>query len=259
MSKHIKGEDLHIDDRIKNLVVKEIIPPEHNGSLGFVKCDCDCGNSCILKYSEVKWHCIGSCGCVPKGMKHGYARDPLYSVWREMNRRCFNKNNCNYQKYGALGISVCEARRRDCDGGHDGFINFKNWALNNHYERGLTLDRINQFKDYTPDNCRWVSYTIQNTHLTISVNNQSGYVGVYWSERDKAWIARIKVDGKDIHIKYCHNKKDAVDARNDYIKKHNLPHTIQPWIGYDGYNKNTFEKTQQNDLNMENETNDRTN
>lgn len=54
MSKHIKGEDLHIDDRIKNLIVKEIIPPEHNGSLGFVKCDCDCGNSCILKYSEVK-------------------------------------------------------------------------------------------------------------------------------------------------------------------------------------------------------------
>ncbi len=49
---------------------------------------------------------------------------PLYSVWREMNRRCYSKECCNYYKYGALGIGVCDEWKRDCDGGHNGFINF---------------------------------------------------------------------------------------------------------------------------------------
>jgi hypothetical protein len=245
--KHIKGDDLQVGDRVKKLVVIELIPDDTGKSMGLVKCKCDCGNIYTDKYSTVKWHQIGSCGCTPKGEKHGYARNPLYSVWREMNRRCFNENCCNYHKYGALGISVCEEWRRDCDGGNNGFMNFCNWALNNNYKKGLTLDRKNQFQDYSPDNCRWVSYTIQNTHLTISVNNQSGYMGVQWSKRDQIWIARIRVNGEQLVIGYYHNKKDAVDARNNYIQKHNLPHTIQPWIGFEGYNKNNFEATIQND------------
>ena len=246
MSKHIRGTDLQIGDRIKKLVVEEFLPSKYKPN-GFVKCKCDCGNPYVVRYSDLKWHSVGSCGCAQRGEKHGYSYDPLYNVWREMNRRCFNKNCNNFHKYGALGISVCKEWRRDCDGGHNGFINFRDWAIENHYKKGLTLDRKNQYKDYSPDNCRWVSYTIQNTHLTISVKNQSGYMGVHWHKRDQAWIARIRVNGKQINIGYYHNKKEAVDARNNYIRKHNLPHTIQPWIGSKGYNKNNFEQTQQND------------
>lgn len=243
MAKHKKGDELHIGDKIKKLTVTKIIHSNKNGSLGTVVCLCDCNNICEFPYSEIKWHQRGSCGCAKRGEKHGDAYNPLYSVWREMNRRCFSENCYNYHKYGALGISVCEEWRRDCDGGHDGFINFRKWAEESGYQKGLTLDRKNQFKDYSPDNCRWSTYTVQNTHLTISVNNNSGYIGVSWSDKDKIWRARVKINGEDITVGYFHSKQEAVNARINYIKEHNLPHAIQPWIGYDGYNKENFEST----------------
>ncbi len=171
-------------------------------------------------------------------MKDTRKRDKLYCVWREMNRRCYSENCCNYSKYGAKGIRVCNEWKRDCDGGNNGFENFYNWAIDNGYKEGLTIDRKNPYEDYTPDNCQWATYNIQNTKLTIKYSNSSGYVGISKDSRcDTKWRARINKKQIGTFL----SKKEAVEARNKYIIDHNLNNPIQKWIGEEGYSKETYE------------------
>jgi hypothetical protein len=75
---------------------------------------------------------------------------PLYEVWRSMNRRCHDQNNQQYLRYGARGIYVCGAWRRD-------FEAFVEWARGAGYGKGLQLDRTDNDSGYSPENCRFVS------------------------------------------------------------------------------------------------------
>ena len=63
----------------------------------------------------------------------------------EMMKRCYNEKSVAYKDYGAKGIKVCKEW-------HDR-ANFRKWALENGYEKGLRLQRIDSRKDYEPDNC----------------------------------------------------------------------------------------------------------
>ena len=175
---------------------------------------------------------------------HGYSKEPIYSIWREMNRRCYSPKSNNYHKYGALGIKVCDEWKRDCDGGKDGFINFLKWSQESGYEQGLTIDRKNPYDDYSPENCRWATYEEQNTHLTINNKNTSGYVGVSWCDHrgQVGWRSRIKVNKKEIILGVFQTKREALEVRNNYIINNNLPHKIQEYIGENGYCKETYEK-----------------
>lgn len=74
----------------------------------------------------------------------------LYWVYYAMLARCHNKNCPRYEGYGARGITVCTEWRNDKE-------TFYTWALQNGYKEGLTLDRINNDKGYSPENCVWVS------------------------------------------------------------------------------------------------------
>ena len=67
-----------------------------------------------------------------------------------MKRRCYNSNSEDYYRYGARGIRIC-------DEWIDNPLSFEEWALNNGYADNLTIDRIDEDKDYCPENCRWIS------------------------------------------------------------------------------------------------------
>lgn len=71
----------------------------------------------------------------------------LLSVWRSMLYRCNNKKDKNY---GGRGIKVCFKWKNS-------FKEFYDWAINNGYKKGLTLDRENFNYNYTPNNCRWIT------------------------------------------------------------------------------------------------------
>lgn len=132
----------------------------------FWKCKCDCGNFTEATVSNLLSGNVKSCGCLRKppimtihgGSKHG-AREKLYNIWVAMKQRCYNENDANYERYGGRGISVCDEWKDD-------YVAFRSWCYTHGYQQGLELDRENNDKGYSPDNCRFVTHrdNLLNTH-----------------------------------------------------------------------------------------------
>lgn len=102
----------------------------------------------------------------------------LYRIYKTMKTRCYNKNRDDYLKYGKRGITICDAWLND-------FMSFYDWSMNNGYDDNLTIDRIDNNKGYSPDNCRWVDRKVQanNTRRNkyISYENET-YTISQWAE-----------------------------------------------------------------------------
>jgi hemin uptake protein HemP len=84
-----------------------------------------------------------------------------------------------YKNYGARGIKVCSEWKYD-------FLEFLKWAQASGYKNNLTVDRINNEKNYSPDNCQWISLQAQQT-VEKKLENK-GYIF-------------IEHKGKDYHLK----------------------------------------------------------
>ena len=80
-----------------------------------------------------------------------------------MKRRCYNKNNKDYGRYGGRGIVMCDEWKND-------FMSFYSWAINNGYRDDLTIDRINNDGIYEPDNCKWVTMKEQAQNRSTTKN-----------------------------------------------------------------------------------------
>lgn len=93
---------------------------------------------------------------------HGLKHHPLYRKWCSMRERCANTNSKSYPRYGGRGIRVCKE--------WNDFENFYSWSIEHGWEDGLTIDRIDNDKDYSPSNCRYVSVKQQNRNYSRNHN-----------------------------------------------------------------------------------------
>ena len=138
-------------------------------------------------------------------VRHGLYKHPLYATWQNMKRRCYDTNNTKYHRYGGRGIKVCDAWLND-------FAQFIK-DMGDKPSPRHTVDRIDNDGDYTPDNCRWAPYEVQNHNQSISKNNTSGVMGVSRDKTGLKWRAYICINRQIKSLGYYVNKADAIAAR----------------------------------------------
>lgn len=126
-------------------------------------CECSCENHTLKKVtanSLLSGH-SKSCGCLGRESSkirhtiHGGKGTKIYNIWQAIKTRVTNPNAHNYKNYGGRGIKICEEWLD--------FNNFYNWAMNNGYKDGLSIERKDVNGNYCPENCCWI--TIEEQRL----------------------------------------------------------------------------------------------
>jgi hypothetical protein len=119
------------------------------------RCSCPEKTELVVCAGNLKGGTTQSCGCLQRertgdaNRTHGDSGSPEYSAWNEMKKRCYNKKNKRYSRYGGRGIVVC-----------------KRWLLS--YENFLadvgrrpspahSLERKDNDGNYTPRNVVWAT------------------------------------------------------------------------------------------------------
>lgn len=158
-----KFGELTIVGRAENQIYIDLHGREHSRAMW--NCKCSCGKTTTVRTDHLLSGRIVSCGCIGKKnsaeakVKHGQTQTRLYKVWRNMKNRCYNRNVRSFKNYGANGVKVCAEWLND-------FGAFSKWAFANGYDPEAeygkcTIDRIDPYGDYCPENCRFVDLKFQ--------------------------------------------------------------------------------------------------
>lgn len=184
-------------------------------------CVCECGNTKdVLQQNLANGH-VRSCGCLLSERSlerinafnssmgrehHNETKSRLYHIWIGIKARCLRKASTSYKNYGARGITICREWL-------DSFATFQEWALSNGYSDELSIDRVNVDEGYSPENCRWVSKSVQSFNIRMPARNTSGHVGVSWNKQTNKWVAYISKNNKLHPLGSFNSFDDAVAAR----------------------------------------------
>lgn len=168
-------------------------------------CICDCGKVCEIDTNHLVSGHTKSCGC--NNARYwktalGLSKSRLYKCWQSMMSRCYSFNNIAYKYYGKRNITVCDEWHNSS--------NFLNWALNNGYADNLTLDRIDVNKNYSPENCRWITMKEQNrnTRRTIYIDDNNKKICLF------DFCKKYNINYKSVlyyRKKYDMNTQKAID------------------------------------------------
>lgn len=120
-------------------------------------CQCECGKVVEVRASNLRKQT--SCGCEARknvskaATTHGMTNTTEFNIWSGMRKRCRLVTDKYYPRYGGKGIDMADAW-------YDSFERF--------YEDmgarpgGCSIDRIDNSKGYSKENCRWASPKQQN-------------------------------------------------------------------------------------------------
>lgn len=198
----------------------------------YYKCLCDCGVYKDVSSSNLSSGEVLSCGCLKKESwksvitKHNLRRSPIYAVYHRMKGRCLNEKHPRYSYYGGRGIGICQ-RWLEPEG--VGFLNFVE-DMSPSYQEGFELDRTDNMGDYSPDNCRWVSNSINQANKRKKLCTICKYKGVSLTRSGK-YSARVSIKGRGIYVGVYNDERSAAEAYDNYIITHGLGYTTNKSLG----------------------------
>ena len=163
----MKKINYEFGDHVNGLIYLYCVAPHISPSRKLRKAmfKCYCGKEFEAIIRSVVSENTKSCGCFgyisrSKRFKiHGLRNDPIYSVWCSIKTRCTNKNRLDYKYYGGSGINISDEFKNN-------FSSFYEYvtSLNNYDKRikeKLTIDRIDNTKNYERGNLRWATRKAQ--------------------------------------------------------------------------------------------------
>ena len=186
-----KKTTFKVNDKFNKLIIVKLVSFKRNSPgaktnrilKGFIA-KCDCGN--YIGPNMLRSLLNGdsmSCGCHQrelhskqlsiKNFKHGDSirenKSKLYITWCAMYDRITNKNRIDSKWYSDKNLEFFEDWKD--------YKIFKEWAINNGYEEGLSIDRIDNGIGYIPSNCHWIELKDQNKNKTnnrlITLNGET--------------------------------------------------------------------------------------
>lgn len=138
------------------------------------ECECSCGKRVVILSVNLVRGNSKTCGC--SRSRHGMVNTPEYVAWEAIHQRCSNPKNPGYKNYGGRGIRVCDS-----------------WELFDNFIRDMgrrptskhSLDRIDNEKGYSPENCRWTTLKVQHrnkrTNRLVTISGETKCI-TEWSE-----------------------------------------------------------------------------
>lgn len=172
-------------------------------------CQCDCGNVKSVRSDSLIAGAIRSCGCLKleqdrinleANHSHKMSGTRPYWIWQDIKNRCYNPHDIRYDRYGGRGITVIDEWRND-------FSAFYEWSLKNGYADNLTIDRIDNDKGYSPDNCRWSTMKEQSRNRSTNINIRIGNATKTLTE----WCEIFSVDSKTVFARYYRGNARTID------------------------------------------------
>ncbi len=161
-----------VGEKYGRLTVKSRAENDKHGKTRWL-CECSCGKQTVVTGTALRTGNTSSCGCLweerdkTKMKIHGEGgkkRTTEYIIWNGMMTRCYSKGSKDFPNYGGRGITVCERWHN--------FVNFKSDM--GERPKGLSIDRINNNKGYSPDNCRWATASEQAKNTRERKRNSKG-------------------------------------------------------------------------------------
>jgi hypothetical protein len=142
----------------------------------FVRCDCGTVFSALagnLKSGRTK-----TCGCKQSATTHGMSKTKEHRTWNHIKQRCQNPNAVGYERYGGAGIEVC---KEWSDSFEQFFADMGKAPSDKH-----TIERVDNSRGYSPDNCRWATRLEQmqnvSTNRNITFNGKTMSVAAWARE-----------------------------------------------------------------------------
>lgn len=121
-------------------------------------CLCECGRETVHRGADLRKGYIVSCGCHKAqrlrsaATTHGLSHLPIYGRWWGMIQRCSDPNHIGYDRYGAVGITVCER-----------WLSFENFYadMGEPPTAQHSIERRNGSLGYCTENCYWATRSQQ--------------------------------------------------------------------------------------------------
>lgn len=139
-------------------------------------CRCACGIERPVLGADLRSGKSQNCGCRKAARAgslrrtHGLSGTRLHGIWKNMTRRCEDQRNRSFAIYGGRGIRVC-----------DDWLDFQafyDWAQGNGYRDDLSIDRIDNDRGYSPDNCRWADAQTQSRNRRFCRRTADGRMAI---------------------------------------------------------------------------------